>query len=181
MKRVTVGILAVLLMCSATDIYAGFGGSRSGGSSFSSGARSSGGSFGGSRSYSSGISRPSSPSTSARSLSFGGSRSSQSGPATITRPQAAPAQPSYNYSPPIVHETVIHHNSGGGFWSGMFMGSLLGNHSAPVIVNPGVMQGGSVMEPVYVQQGHSFFFYVFWIFVISILVFVAWRLLREDV
>lgn len=165
-------ILIFLILFSTSTCLAGFGGGRSGGSSFSGGGRSSysGGSFGGARSSGSSVRSFSSGST------FGGSRSSQSGPATITRP-SAPSAP--RYSAPVIQRetTVIHHDSGvGGFWSGMMMGNLLG-HSQPVVVTPGVvgMQGGSVMEPVIVQQGHSIFFYLFWF---GILGLVAWCVVR---
>jgi len=165
MKR---SISVFLILFSTQVCLAGFGGSRSSGSSFSGGSRSSfssgsRSSFGGSRSsgVSSFSSRPTAPVM--RSNTFGGSRASGQ-PATITKPAAPQAAPVY-VPPPVIHrETVIHQSSGSGFGTGflggMVAGSLLNNHPAPVVVAPGagVVTEGSVMAPV-VYQGHGFLYY----------------------
>lgn len=117
----------ILVSTFSLPSLAGFGGSRS---------------SGGSRSYSS-------PSRSSSS-SFGGSRSRSSG-VTITRPSA----PSSSYSSPVInHTTVIQHDSGSGFWTGMMVSSLFNRQPQAVVVD------GQPGQAVVVQEGHGFFYYL---------------------
>lgn len=104
-----------------------------------------------------------------RGSSFGGSRSTSG--ASIFRSST----PSYSRPATVYHSspttTVIHTNSGGGFWSGMMMGSMM---NRPVVVPVGGM--GYAGQPV-VVQAYSFMDYIFGAFVLIILVGIVWAAL----
>lgn len=151
-------IIGLLLILMASNAFAGFGGSRGGGS------------------FSAGRSSFSAGRSSFSSSSFGGSRGSMGAPVTISRP--AYSAPARSYSAPVNTHTIVHNNSSPGFFSGMMMGSLMNHHPAPIIVAPGV--GGVVaQDPVYVESGHSFFYYLFnvTLFVCAI-AFIVWLVKR---
>jgi hypothetical protein len=134
-------ILFVLLL--AAPAFAGFGGSRGGGSigrSSSFGASRS--SFGGSRSVSSGS-------------SFGGSRSSSS--ATVSRPSSW----TLSNNPTVIREVPVYHSSDG-FWRNMFFWHMLtsNNSQQPVVVQTG--GGQTVAANTIDEDSHGFFYYLLW-------------------
>lgn len=161
-------ILVFLVLFSTSTCFGAFGGSRSSGS-FSSGSRSSS-SFGGSRSYSA-------PSYSAPRSTFGGSRSSGQ-PATITRPPPQAPRTIYQGSP-VIHETVIHHESS---WIPNWMMWNMMQPRSEVVVVPG-MQGSVMAQPVVVEYRHGFLYYLVWTIVLFCVVMFVWKmieLLKEE-
>ncbi len=163
-------LLIFTILILSVNAFAGFGGSRSGGSY-----------SGGSRSYSSGSSRSFGGSRSVSSgSSFGGSRSSSS--VTISKPSSSSysSGPGY-YSRPsaIIHEVPVYHNSGNGFWTNFWMyQAVFGNRNQqPVVINQGAATApleASTIASYQQEERHGFFYYFF---LILFFVGLAWALI----
>jgi hypothetical protein len=147
-KLISALAIAALMFTGSAFAKGSFGGSRGGGSSFSSGSRSS--SFGGSRSGST-TSAPS------KSSSFGGSRSTGQ-PAKIVRPTN-----SQNSTTSSGSTTTVNHNyygggyggygyGNGGFVSGFMWGQMF-NRPQVVYVNGQQYVQGANGQPMLDEQG----------------------------
>lgn len=162
-------VLFLMVLCLSTPAMAAFGGARGGGgggggrssfSSSSSSSRSSGSSFGGSRSSGSSAPAPSSKPSS----SFGGQRATTNAPIERPAPVTNGAKPT-TYAQPT-QTVVVHHDSGGGFWSGLFLGSALNR--------PQVVVAGGGQPVVYESGSGSVFWTIIALSIIALIAIAIW-------
>ena len=112
-------------------------------------------------------------------------------PAYTSNPGYTPSTSDHTYQPPVINHYHDYHDNNSGFFTGMIAGSILSHHDDhPVIINNGVpnstvVNNGSpnMTSNAYIPSQHhylrTFFEFLFWIAVLAILGYVAYRLITR--